>query len=160
MAAARAMLPPSNWMMRLGRTGAMMPKAKKSKSTVIRMKTKAARLGLCCGVGGTVDNDRSPTEWEIVAGNERRGQRNPWVGEGVFARIGERLERWLKNTWKKEMADFILPARGCRWIRSCMNFGLELLRNLSRNPLPSCGWKKFTAALHFTWQISVKLTST
>jgi len=45
MAAARAMLPPSNWMMRLGRTGAMMPKARKSKRTVIRMKTKAARLG-------------------------------------------------------------------------------------------------------------------
>src|SRR6266446_6593833 len=52
MAAARAMLPPSNWMIRLGRTGAMMPKARKSKSTVTRMKTKAARLAWGCGVGG------------------------------------------------------------------------------------------------------------
>src|SRR6266849_1075870 len=138
-------------MMRVGRTGAMMPKARKSKSTVIRMKTKAARLGLCRGLGGAVDNDRSPTEWEIVAGNERRGQRNPWVSEGVFARIGERLERWLKNTWKNEMADFIFPARGYHWIRLCMSFGMVLHRNPSRSPFPSCGWRRFTAALHFTW---------
>src|SRR5216684_3279653 len=83
-------------MMRLGRTGAMMPKARKSKSTVIRMKTKAARLGLCCGVGGAVeDKDRSPTEWEIVAGNERRGQRIPWVGGEVLRRASKMLAlRW------------------------------------------------------------------
>jgi hypothetical protein len=59
MAAARAMLPPSKWMMRLGRTGAMMPKARKSKRTVIRMKTKAARLGSDWGVAGAVDDRNS-----------------------------------------------------------------------------------------------------
>src|SRR6267142_1514732 len=71
MAAARAMLPPSNWMMRLGRTGAMTPKARKSKSTVTRMKTKAARLAWGCGVGGAALGKAGSYGTKIVAGNQK-----------------------------------------------------------------------------------------
>src|SRR5882672_10966439 len=84
MAAARAMLPPSNWMMRLGRTGAMMPKARKSKSTVTRMKTKAARLAWGCGVGGAAVGKASSQGRKIVAGNQKP-RHSKQIGEHEIA---------------------------------------------------------------------------
>src|SRR6266852_5925011 len=77
MAAARAMLPPSNWMMRLGRTGAMMPKARKSKRTVTRMKMKAAWLRWGRGVGGAAEDKVSSKGMGDCSGEwERTRQKN------------------------------------------------------------------------------------
>src|ERR1700752_3872159 len=56
MSEAREKSPPSNWRMRSGRTGAMMPKASMSKPTMMRMKTKAARGGLVGGVGAAEED--------------------------------------------------------------------------------------------------------
>jgi hypothetical protein len=43
-------------MMRLGRTGAMMPKDRKSKRTVTRIKMNAACLREACGVPGGMED--------------------------------------------------------------------------------------------------------
>src|ERR1700676_5497313 len=68
---ARATLPPSNPLMRSGRTGAMMPMATRSSVTVMRMKmTGALDLGLGV-VGVAAEDEGNWHSWRknIVAGN-------------------------------------------------------------------------------------------
>src|SRR5712692_9204504 len=89
MAAARAMLPPSKWMMRLGRTGAMMPKARKSERTVTRMKMKAARLAWGCGVGGAVEDKVSSKGM-----GDCSGERKKVTEESTFSRRQLPALRW------------------------------------------------------------------
>jgi hypothetical protein len=43
------MLPPSNWIIRFGKTGAIIPNARKSSVTVITMKIKVAFVALAEG---------------------------------------------------------------------------------------------------------------
>jgi len=52
MAAAFAMSPPSNWMIRFGKTGAMIPNARKSSATVIMMNANVARDAVLPSVAG------------------------------------------------------------------------------------------------------------
>src|SRR5882672_5037488 len=75
MAAAWAMFPPSNRMMRLGRTGAIMPKARKSNRTVARMKANAARLGELSWIGAAGEDTNIPL-WKIVTGKRWRRKQN------------------------------------------------------------------------------------
>src|ERR1700758_2549871 len=91
MSEARAKSPASNWRMRSGRTGAMMPKASMSEPTIMRMKTRAARLGFAVGVGKGEEDKFAPVKREIVARNERARQRIRWVREIFLARIQVRL---------------------------------------------------------------------
>jgi hypothetical protein len=82
----------------LGSTGAMMPKARKSNATVMRMKTKAARVAARSGVGE--DKGRS-SESMIVAGNDanryrfdaERSRRNFPVIAGPASRQREKVQQ-------------------------------------------------------------------
>src|SRR5467141_4205995 len=67
MLEARAKSPASNCRMRSGRTGAMMPKARKSNATMIRMKVNAARPGGFSAMGEEGDDTTAP-KGMIVAG--------------------------------------------------------------------------------------------
>src|ERR1700741_4724862 len=91
MSEARAKSPPSNCRMRSGRTGAMMPKASMSEPTIMRMKTRAARLGFAVGVGKGEADKFAPVKREIVARNGGARQRIRWVREIFLARIQGRL---------------------------------------------------------------------
>src|SRR6266850_4544895 len=62
----------------------MTPKARKSKSTVTRMKTKAARLAWGCGVGGAALGKAGSYGTKIVAGNQKP-RHSKQIGEHEIA---------------------------------------------------------------------------
>src|SRR5579859_1414332 len=67
MEEARAKSPPSKLRIRSGSTGAMMPKARKSKATMTRMKAKVALPGDLAAMGSAGEDTKIP-QGKIVTG--------------------------------------------------------------------------------------------